>query len=368
MISKALVVSAYHTKLSELIALGVDLHVVIPKSWGSYIPENPQGKGYKIHRLPVYFSGKNHFHFYTDLRETIESIRPDLLHVDEEPYSFVTYQAMKIVRRNRYASLFFTWQNIYKKYPFPFSSIEQYNYSVASVAIAGNDDAKEVLGQKGFSKDIFIIPQFGVDPQLYSRRDVSMTKKTIFGSSEVPAIGFIGRLVEEKGILDLVEAFSRIRENPNLLIIGNGPLKPKIILKAQQLSVLERVRLIDCVPSKDIPQYLNLLDCLILPSLTRPNWKEQFGRVLIEAMACEVPVIGSTSGEIPRVIGNAGLIFREGDITDLQQKIEMIIFDNHLKEKLRNDGLLRVREQFTQQSIASQTYQVYRKVLKDHSG
>ena len=55
------------------------------------------------------------------------------------------------------------------------------------------------------------------------------------------------------------------------------------------------------------------MDVSVLPSLTRPNWKEQFGRTLAEAMSCETPVIGSDSGEIPHVIGDAGLIFKEGD-------------------------------------------------------
>ena len=67
------------------------------------------------------------------------------------------------------------------------------------------------------------------------------------------------------------------------------------------------------MPSTLVPERLRTFSVLVQPSLTRRNWKEQFGRALMEAMACGVPVVGSASAEIPNVVGDAGLVVPEGD-------------------------------------------------------
>jgi glycosyltransferase involved in cell wall biosynthesis len=111
-----------------------------------------------------------------------------------------------------------------------------------------------------------------------------------------------------------------------------------------------------------MPGYLNGLDVLVLPSRTRPNWKEQFGRVLIEAMACGVPVIGSDCGEIPGVIGDAGLIFREGSVAELAARLACLQADPALRVQLQRKGRQRVLERYTQKHIASLTHSVYRQL------
>jgi glycosyltransferase involved in cell wall biosynthesis len=98
----------------------------------------------------------------------------------------------------------------------------------------------------------------------------------------------------------------------------------------------------------------------VLPSLTRRNWKEQFGRVLVEAMACGVPVIGSDSGAIPEVIGEAGLIVPEGDIQALADALRAIMWDVGVQRKLGKMGRERVLERFTQKEIAARTVEADR--------
>ena len=68
----------------------------------------------------------------------------------------------------------------------------------------------------------------------------------------------------------------------------------------------ERLTFLGYVPHEDVPSYLAHLDLVVLPSETQPNWKEQFGRILIEAMACGTPVLGSDLAEIPSVIRTTG--------------------------------------------------------------
>ena len=75
-----------------------------------------------------------------------------------------------------------------------------------------------------------------------------------------------------------------------------------------------RVRVLTDVGHDDVPEHLNAMDLMCAPSQTTRRWREQFGRMLIEAMACGVPVVASRSGEIPHVVGDAGLLVDEADV------------------------------------------------------
>jgi len=117
--------------------------------------------------------------------------------------------------------------------------------------------------------------------------------------------------------------------------------------------------------TNDVPAELRRLDALALPSHTTRGWKEQFGRVLIEAMSCGVPVIGSSSGEIPNVIGDAGLIYPEGDVRALAATIGRLAAQPALYADLARRGRARVLERYTQAALARQYYEVYRTMLKN---
>jgi glycosyltransferase involved in cell wall biosynthesis len=113
-----------------------------------------------------------------------------------------------------------------------------------------------------------------------------------------------------------------------------------------------------------VAQQLHQIDTLVLPSRTTSVWKEQFGRVLTEAMACRVPVIGSDSGAIPEVIGDAGLIFTEGDAVALADCLRQLIDFPDLRRDLAQRGYMRVMTNYTQEHIAQQTTDFYRQVMK----
>jgi len=172
----------------------------------------------------------------------------------------------------------------------------------------------------------------------------------------------VGRLVEEKGLHTLLRAVAGLPGGWLLLLVGDGPLKAQIEERAAQLGIRERIELTS-VPSDKVPEVMGKLDVLVLPSITRPNWKEQFGRVLIEAMACGVPVVGSDSGEIPNVIGDAGLVFPEGDELELRRHLAHLMAEPRRREILIARGHKRVEAHYTQRRIAEETYQMYLRVL-----
>jgi glycosyltransferase involved in cell wall biosynthesis len=237
--------------------------------------------------------------------------------------------------------------------------MELYNYRRAAAALAGNRDAAEVLKRKGYNGPISIIPQFGFDTDIYQRTEPRKSRSP----GDPFTLGFVGRLKDNKGLDLLVSALAELPDYCRLVFIGNGPMKEQLAEQAAQLGVAERVIFKGGLPTYEIPKEMQQFDALVLPSVTRPNWIEQFGRVLPEAMACETPVIGSSSGEIPHVIGDAGLVFQEGNVQALVASIRQLLDDPALYAKLAAKGRQRVLENYTQEQIAHQTYNVYQEML-----
>ncbi|MCG8349514.1 MAG: glycosyltransferase family 4 protein, partial [Chloroflexales bacterium] len=174
---------------------------------------------------------------------------------------------------------------------------------------------------------------------------------------------FVGRLVPEKGVMDLVEALPGLPDNVVVRFVGDGVLRAQIERRAGELELTDRVELHTAVPSTSIPTVLQQLDALALPSHTTANWKEQFGRILIEAMSCGVPVIGAASGEIPNVIGDAGLIVPERNSAALRSAISRLLYDGALRHELRQRGRARVLAHYTQAALARRYYAIYDTML-----
>ena len=363
MISKACVIGAYQRKLEEIGQhRNVDLTVIVPPAWN----ENGQSikldrrflKGYNLVVESMRFNGRYHLHFYWGIRRQISKIMPDIIHIDEEPYNLATFQSTWLGKRAGAKTVFFTWQNIHRRYPPPFRWVEQYILNHADAAIAGNHEAARVVRTKGYQGPVDIIPQFGVDPEIY-KLSASATKiaKSPF------VIGYAGRLVPEKGLAVLLRAVSGIKGDWQLKILGAGPQLNDLTRQAVRDQIDDRISFEAYVPSDQMPAFFSQLDAFVLPSQTQANWKEQFGRVLIEAMACEVPVIGSTCGEIPNVVGDAGLIFQEGNAHELRQCLERLMFQVTLRHNLAKAGRKRVLACYTQEHIAEQTVALYHKMM-----
>jgi glycosyltransferase involved in cell wall biosynthesis len=365
MISKALVAGTSQRKLEELAQCpGIELTLVTPAYWrgddgSKQVLERLYTSGYRMIVTPMTMNGNFHLHYYPRLGQIMREVQPDIVHIDEEPYNFATFHAMYLSQRQKARALFFTWQNLLRNYPPPFRQMELYNYRHAAAALAGNRDAAEVLRRKGFSGSIHIIPQFGFDTEIYKRSE----PRPPHVAGAPFTLGYLGRLVENKGLPLLVEALAALPQYCRVIFIGNGPMKSALEAQAARLDVSERVTFKDGIPTFEVPNVLQKMDVLVLPSLTRSNWKEQFGRVLAEAMACETPVIGSNSGEIPYVIGDAGLVFQEGNAQELTACVRRLLDAPQLYATLAAKGRQRVLDNYTQERIAQQTYEVYKEML-----
>jgi glycosyltransferase involved in cell wall biosynthesis len=363
MVSKACVRGAYQKKMEELASFeDVDLTVIVPPYWKEKRRrielERVYTAGYELLVEELSFNGHFHLHFYPRLGAQVRRLKPDIMHIDEEPYNLATFHAMRLASGAGATPIFFTWQNLLRRYPFPFSWIEQYNYRHAAHAIAGNRDGVDVLRGKGYGGPVTVIPQFGVDTELYSPSEGPPAE-----DSRPFRIGYVGRLVEEKGVDLLLRAVAELEGEWRVSILGDGPFKARLKELSGELGVETRVSFEVPLPSSGMPSHYKKLDALVLPSRARPNWKEQFGRVLIEAMACGIPVVGSDSGEIPHVVGDAGLLFPEDDVQALRAHLRALVSDRGLRRSLAQKGRERVVQHYTQSKIAQATHEVYVKAL-----
>ncbi len=362
MLSKALLVGAYQSKLAAIARHeDVELLTIVPPSWddpaGPVTLERVPAEGYRLLVDPIRFNGNFHLHYYPRLKQRLAEFRPDVVHIDEEPYNLATWLAMRQARAIGAKTLFFSWQNINRRYPPPFRWWERQVLAGVDYALMGNSAAVRVWQAKGYAGPYQIIPQFGTDPDFFrppAERDHG--RSFVIGSAN-------RRLVAEKGDDLLLRAAAKLPGVWRLHIAGNGPYRPYLEQLAQELGIRERVQFDGAIPSAQMPAYLGQMDVLVLASRTLPNWKEQFGRVLVEAMACETAVIGANSGEIPQVIGDAGLIFPEDDAAALQVHLQRLLQSPTLRDDLGRAGRQRVLQHYTQTQIADQTVTVYRDMV-----
>lgn len=375
MLSKAVVVGMYQRKLEEMARLpGVELTVVTPPGWrdsrGEVRLERAYTRGYQMVEAPLALNGHYHTHFYPRLGRILAALQPELVHVDEEPYNVATWQAMRWAVTHAVPSLFFTWQNLLRRYPPPFRWIEGYCYAHAAHAIAGNQAAAEILRAKGFAGPVSVIPQFGVDPDLFTAKESLMSQDASL------VIGYAGGLVPEKGIDTLLRAVALCQQPGSsgqatgrwrLRIAGTGPQQDALASLAADLNLAAQVDFLGKLSSTDMPAFYRDIDILVLPSRSIPTWQEQFGRVLVEAMASGVPVVGSDSGEIPHVIDDAGVVFPEGDTITLAAILTRLAADPAQRAEIATRGRARVLVHYTQQRIAEATYAVYRDILDGSS-
>jgi glycosyltransferase involved in cell wall biosynthesis len=155
----------------------------------------------------------------------------------------------------------------------------------------------------------------------------------------------------------------QLADHVTLLLVGGGDYKSDLAALANRLGIQERVCFVEAVPHAHMPDYFNCMDAFVLPSLTTAQWREQFGQVLAQSMACQVPVIGSSSAEIPHVIGDAGLVVPEGNSDALRDAIARLMDDVALRERLSQLGRQRVLAHYSDERIAARMRDFFEQVI-----
>ena len=349
---------------------GVELRVLVPDRWREYgqwrEPQQPVEGDYEfqVGRVRWPWSGPAQWYllWYPELARTLREFQPDVIDIWEEPWSLVSAQTVWLCRRllPQAKIIIETEQNIAKTLPPPFESFRSYTLRHADFVVGRSQEAVENTRAKGYEKPAAAVPN-AVDADLFRPLDRDECRRALGLSGFV--VGYIGRLVEEKGLTEVVDALALCPPDVNLLFLGSGAHQPALEQRVAEAGLADRVRFLPARPLEELPQVMNALDTLVLPSRTTPRWKEQFGRVIIEAQACERPVVGSASGAIPEVIGGAGLVFPERDAKALADALLELRADPERAREMGRIGRRQVEEHYTWARVAERMREIYCSVL-----
>jgi glycosyltransferase involved in cell wall biosynthesis len=226
-LSHSSVLPTYQDKIGHLARQrGIEPTLFLPHRWveaGRLVEVHDSATGYPVRILRVWMGGRLKWHFYPSFAREAYGMVPDLIHAEEEPYSFAAWQAARVARCLQVPFVFFTWENLLEHFGLIHQRIRAEVLSIARFAIAGNREAVDLLERAGFPRErTAVIPQYGVDPDLFRRRASPGLKKSLrLGPFTV---GYVGRWVREKGLMDLLGAFARMKnKRATLLWVGGGP-------------------------------------------------------------------------------------------------------------------------------------------------
>ena len=278
----------------------------------------------------------------------------DMVHCWEEPFVLPGSQVAWFTPKEM-PLVFYTFQNITKWYPPPFSWMEQYSIQRCDGWLAAGRLVQDAMMGRGFERKPHRIMPLGVDvdrfrPDALARNRIRTNLSWSSGSP--PVVGYMGRFVPEKGLDLLMEVLDRIQSPWRALFVGAGPMEQRLREWASQYG--DRVKVVTGIKHGDAADYLNAMDVLCAPSQTTSRWREQFGRMLIEAFACGVPVLASDSGEIPFVVQDAAIIAPEKDTVMWAEELGRLLENPSLRSKLSAAGLERAHSEYAWPYIAGQ--------------
>jgi glycosyltransferase involved in cell wall biosynthesis len=326
---------------------GWDITLLVPDTWKDEFGNKlgaTKGHDFEVDlmKTPVHLNGNIIFHTYgLNLRRLLSKRRFDAIYVNHEPYGLSTAQLCWA--NNRYSRLPFgvySCQNIKKNYTPPFCWLENMVYQSSRFAFPITEAVATVLRSKGYTGDLTVCP-LPFDPRLYRPRLDAESPPILRRDAREVLIGYVGRIIEAKGLRTLLEALALLPHlRWRLAVVGTGPFESAFTELVRSKGFENQVLTLGFVSHEETPRYLAAFDVLVLPSETQPSWKEQFGRVIVEALACGTPVIGSDSGEIPNLVlsSGGGLVFPERDAAAFAETLRAMVGDRTLRRRCAEIG------------------------------
>ena len=249
----------------------------------------------------------------------------DVVHCWEEPYVAAAAQVAAWTPAH-VPLVFATFQNIDKQYPAPFAGSNgtdgpRRRPRGLRPHGAGRRSRAGLPARASASHSAWR----GHSTLRAERRRARAGPRGAWLEDDTPVVGFVGRFVKEKGVLLLTDVLGRMPTPWRALFVGAGPLERELRCWAAPFG--DRVAVATTVAHEEVPDWLNAMDVLCAPSQTTPRWREQFGRMLIEAFATGVPVVAAASGEIPHVVADAGVLVAENDLAAWERTLGAILAD-----------------------------------------
>ncbi len=341
---------ANRAKLRALASLGVAVTVAVPDQRNSKSGTNDAGV--RVVPIPVrgaddpdqlHWSGKA-------LRDLLTNPRPDLLHVEEEPWSQAAVMGLRLAKRFGIPSVVSTAESLQRSHTIGERLRRQRSLRLASGVIGSNSLALKLATRRRPTMPQLALPQLGV--------------ASVPDAPRVPhpglAIGFLGRLTPERGLDLLFRACVGLAGKWTLTVVGTGPSQEELEQLAQRLGIAARISWLGALPRKVMDDIWPQLDCVVLPSRTTETWVMTVGRAALDAMAHGVAVIGTDSGALPELVGDAGRIVPEEDVPALAAALHQLYADRSEGERLGVAGRRRVAEEFSDTALARKTLAFWR--------
>ena len=368
-IGHSYVVSEYRRLAHEMAIAGAgewDVTVVAPNRFpGDLRPislEPTADEACRVEGLDLWLAASPHLFVYRGLRSVLNR-GWDVVHCWQEPYVASGAQVARLSPAN---ALFVpaTFQNIAKRYPPPFRQFEAAAMRRSNAWIAFGETVRDTHRSRPLyaERPSRVIPP-GVDVQHFNpdARARSAIRARLGWRDQALVVGYVGRFVAEKGIPLLMRVLPRLDAEWHALFVGGGPLEADLdrFCRAHP----GRVHVVTTAAHGDVPAYLNAMDLLCAPSQTTRRWREQFGRMLVEAMACGVPVVASRSGEIPHVVADAGVLVNEHDEEAWVRTVERVLADGDHRRALADAGLSRVHAHYAWPVVARKHLSFFTELL-----
>ena len=356
---------AHRGKLRALAARGLEVTVAIPQRWRDPWFGRPidvawerQG-GLEVFPVPARGMGPrgdvaNAKYARRALKALLRDRRPDLVQVEEEPDTSAAKQVFGAARRLGIPVVLFTQQNVPRDQGWWDAWKQRRMLRKLTGLVAGSDLAGTLARQDAPNLPIAVIPQLGAlapnEPQHVPHEGL--------------AIGVVGRLVPQKGLDTLLQALALQRGLKwRLTIVGDGPERERLEARASELRLAARVRWTGGLPSDQVANLWPDLDVLVMPSQASDSFRESNGQVLMEAMANEVAVLGTDSGVIPELIGDAGLVVPAGNAPALAAALDRLS-DHAARRTLAQAARARALRLYSDDAIAERTLEFWRQVSK----
>lgn len=345
-VSHPSVVSVNQEVYRELIDRGWGVRIVLPRLWRSeyderdFAPQVLEGMEHALLRERVALRGYPQRHFYlARCGAILARERPEVAFVEAEPFSFAATQWSLALARRGVPFGVQCAENIDRPLPAPVRWMRSRVLRKAAFVAARSQSAARLARDWGATGEVEFAPHAVPGWPSVPARAASEQARPF-------TVGYAGRLVPSKGLGDLLAAVRRLPAPVELVLIGDGELRGE--LEGEPIPG-SHVRVLSDLTHAQMAEGYAQMDVLALPSRTTPTWKEQFGRVIVEALWCGVPVVGSDSGEIPWLIEltGGGLVFAEGDREQLAERLERLRTDPALRERLAAAGRAKVEQLFT---------------------
>lgn len=356
-------------KLDALARRCAAVGLLVPSNWrdpegpyvGQFLPLESGYDSFAMFPAPVVRAGHAASFLFepATLGRALMTFKPDIIHVDQEVYSLAAAQLALAAKAARRKLVVLGVENLDRRIPLVERAARRTVLALADALVCANSEGAALVAKWGFKRRIEVIPHLGVDPSFFGPGRQRPDGPFNFG--------FVGRLVRQKGVDLLLEALAMLARSGmdfRATICGAGPLSDQLQSLGRDLGIADRIAWLGALPHERIPEIMQGLDVLVLPSRQTTPWKEQFGHVLIEAMAVGIPVVGSSSGAIPEVIGRGDLVFAEEDAAGLARILERLLRQPAWRRKVEAYGVSRVQQHYTHEKVAERLTTLWAEVLQ----